>query len=148
MTKNPLLYFLLLVCASSGAQESEPTPRWYSASLAKSGERVFKDNCASCHGDKAQGIYSDWQETLPDGNYPPPPLNGTAHAWHHSISVLAQYIYNGGEKYKGVMPGFKGKLSHQEAASCIAYFQSFWSDNLYKKWLANGGMDVDLTGDN
>lgn len=118
--------------------------RWYSPKLVQEGETIFINSCASCHGQKAQGIHSDWREPLADGNYPAPPLNGSAHAWHHPISVLAQYVYNGGKKYGGVMPAFKGQLSQQEIVSTIAYFQSYWNDELYQKWLDNDGLDVKL----
>lgn len=116
--------------------------RWYNKELVSLGEKTFRTHCSSCHGVQAQGLHKNWQEPLEDGNYPPPPLNGTAHAWHHPISVLAQYIFNGGKKYGGVMPGFKGILSQKDAVSTIAYFQNFWNDDLYMKWLENNGLDV------
>jgi len=144
------IVFLIIIFFATpiNAEENVPLIRWYSNELVQKGEIIFRSNCATCHGDQAQGLYKDWQETLPDGNLPPPPLNGSAHAWHHPISVLAHYIYNGGKKYGGVMPGFKGKISQTEAASTIAYFQSFWSDELYQIWLDNGGMDVELSPKN
>jgi len=145
MTNRTLLAFLLLFTAQINAETVQPIERWYSGELIKTGKVIFKNNCASCHGDKAQGLHKDWKTPLEDGNYPPPPLNGTAHAWHHPISVLAHYIYNGGKKYGGVMPGFNGKISQTEAASAIAYIQSYWDDKLYQAWLDRGGMDVDLS---
>lgn len=138
--KYLLLTSLSLLLTSCSKTEN----RWYDEELVQKGEIVFKTHCASCHGEKAQGLYKDWQEPLADGNYPPPPLNGTAHAWHHPISILSQYVYFGGEKYGGVMPGFKGKISQKEAVAAIAYFQSFWSDEMYNTWLRNDGLDVKI----
>ena len=78
----------------------------------------------------------DYQGRLADsnGNYPPPPLNGTAHAWHHDISVLKNTIQEGGVKLGGTMPPFKDKLSTSDIEAVIAYFQSKWPDRLYQQW--------------
>ncbi len=37
------------------------------------GGELFQHNCASCHGEKAQGTVADWQVAGQDGKYPPPP---------------------------------------------------------------------------
>ena len=34
----------------------------------------------------------------------------------------------------GVMPGYGETLSRGEAHATIAYFQSFWSDDIYARW--------------
>ena len=48
------------------------------------GAKIFNNNCLACHGQNASGPKGDWREKLADGSYPPPPLNGSAHTWHHS----------------------------------------------------------------
>ena len=88
---------LSLGCAPSleSGEGDEGTPvagRWYSVEQIQTGSRVFQDECAQCHGAQAQGITADWRERLDDGSFPPPPLNGSAHAWHHPLSVLLQLI--------------------------------------------------------
>jgi mono/diheme cytochrome c family protein len=60
--------------------------RWYTGNQVKRGAAVFAQNCAECHGANADAT-PNWRETTPDGKYPPPPLNGTAHAWHHSLAA-------------------------------------------------------------
>lgn len=108
--------------------------RWYTTLQITDGEKVFKNNCAVCHGDKAQGLVKDWKETLPDGKYPAPPLNGTAHAWHHSKELLLRTINTGGIPLGGTMPAFKDKLTVKEKDAVMAYFMSLWPDRVYEVW--------------
>ena len=68
-----------------------------------------------------------------------PPLDGSAHAWHHPISVLLQVIDLGGESLGGQMPGFGQVLDNEEKLAVIAWFQEFWSDEIYEQWLMMGG---------
>ncbi|MDQ6965838.1 MAG: cytochrome c, partial [Mariprofundaceae bacterium] len=63
-----------------------------------------------------------------------PPLNGTGHAWHHSMPLLLQIMQEGGAFYDGNMPGFKEQLSEAEQLAVIAWFQSYWSDDIYRQW--------------
>lgn len=97
------------------------------------GEQVFKQNCAVCHGDRAQGA-PNWEKPGPDGKYPPPPLDGSAHAWHHPRAGLVQVIKQGTQKIGGNMPPWQGKLSDAEIDAVILYFQSLWSDEIYAAW--------------
>lgn len=126
---------------TSGANAtSSATGRWYSEQQLTTGEQVFLDNCALCHGEQAQGLAEDWRERLPDGSFPPPPLNGSAHAWHHPMSVLLQVISEGGVALGGKMPGFADNLSESQMRAAIAYFQNFWSDEIYAQWMQMGGV--------
>jgi len=77
--------------------------RWYDQSAVDKGNVLFKQNCASCHGENAEAT-PDWKKTDSNGKYPPPPLNGTAHTWHHSQELLKKTIMEGGAKLGGVMP--------------------------------------------
>ena len=117
----------------TGQASAATVERWYSDQQLASGETVFKQNCAACHGLNAEGT-SDWKKTDSNGNYPPPPLNGSGHAWHHSKDLLNSTILDGGLKLGGVMPSFSGKLSDADVDSTIAYFQSKWPDDIYLKW--------------
>lgn len=115
------------------AKQAE-TGRWYTKELLVQGQQVFQLNCSSCHGQEAESI-PDWKTPTPTGHYPPPPLNGSAHAWHHPLSVLTQVISGGGAPMGGVMPAWKGVLTEQEMLSAIAAFQHYWSDDIYERWL-------------
>lgn len=141
----PLAAMLLTACEPQSQTSSEDlagnqvSGRWYSESDVALGESVFANNCAECHGINAEGLADDWRERLPDGSFPPPPLNGSAHAWHHPQSVLLQVISEGGIALGGKMPGFESVLDQQEKLAAIAYFQNFWSDEIYANWIQMGG---------
>lgn len=110
------------------------TKRWYTQTQYESGKTIFQKNCAACHKQNAEGT-TEWKKADANGNYPPPPLNGSAHAWHHPLSVLRTVIRDGGGSYGGLMPAWKGTLSEEEMLSTIAFFQSYWSDDIYQRWL-------------
>lgn len=127
------LSILAAGCAEEAPGEPPQRARWYTDDQVVLGRVVFQVHCASCHGERAEAT-PDWRETGGDGHYPPPPLNGTAHGWHHSLGVLKQTIQEGGAASGGVMPPFRDVLSDEESVAAIAYFQSFWSDQIYGRW--------------
>jgi mono/diheme cytochrome c family protein len=107
--------------------------RVYDAQQLALGQQVYAANCAVCHGDKAQGA-SNWQQRNPDGTFPPPPLNGTGHSWHHSTEVLYDVIANGSQPGQGMMPAWKDKLVKEQIDAVILWFQSLWPDQVYAAW--------------
>ncbi len=113
--------------------------RWYSPDQVEQGRALYAQHCASCHGDRAQGA-PDWKQRRADGRYPPPPLNGTAHAWHHPLSQLKRTIDRGGVPLGGWMPGFKGILDEAQKEAVIAFIQSHWPDAVYEAWVMRGGL--------
>lgn len=131
--------FLVSILAAAGcdnnSKSSASTPeRWYTSAQVAQGALVFQTHCAACHGENAEAD-PDWRIPGPDGHYPPPPLNGTAHAWHHPRSVLLQVIAKGGVPVGGVMPAFSDVLGGDDSLAAIAYFQSHWPDEIYARWL-------------
>jgi thiol:disulfide interchange protein DsbC len=127
---NLFLAALVLMTGQVIAAEKE---RWYSAEQVSRGEQLFRQNCSSCHGQNAEAT-PNWKQTDANGNYPPPPLNGSAHAWHHDLDLLRRTIREGGAKLGGQMPGFEGSLSAAEIDRVIAFFQSKWPDEIYQRW--------------
>ena len=127
---NIMLVGLLLVAGQSYAAEKE---RWYGDEQVSQGEKLFRQNCAGCHGQNAEAT-PDWKKTDANGDYPPPPLNGMGHAWHHDLELLRRTVREGGAKLGGQMPAFEGALSTAEIDSVIAYFQSKWPDDLFERW--------------
>lgn len=129
---------LLVACGNSedSAPVSEPVQveRIIDTAQISRGADVFAKNCASCHGDQAQGD-PDWRSRdKKTGRFPPPPLDGTAHAWHHPLAQLKHVIANGSPGGKGNMPAWKGKLTEQEMDDTIAWFQAKWPDEVYAAW--------------
>lgn len=97
------------------------------------GKAIFTANCAVCHGNQAQGA-DNWRQRGPDGKFPPPPLDGSGHAWHHPKKDLVHMIRFGSPPGQGNMPAWEGKLSDQQIEDVVAYFQSLWPDEVYQAW--------------
>lgn len=119
---------LLMLAPAQAAQH-----RWYAPERAAAGESVYRQHCVACHLESGAGTAA-WQARDADGKLPPPPLNGTAHTWHHDLRVLARTIVEGGAQLGGSMPAFGDKLSAEEVADVIAYVQSLWPDDIYRRW--------------
>ena len=128
VTRFHAVVLCLLLSAPASASE-----RWFNQPIVDLGDKLFQQHCAGCHGSNAEGT-ADWKKTDANGNYPPPPLDGSAHAWHHPIPQLARQIKEGGVKLGGVMPPFGNQLSDQQVLALIAYFQSKWPEEVYRVW--------------
>ena len=134
-----------VVCLALSACVEEPTPltvrpeplagRWYSAVQVSEGEALYQVHCAICHGADGSAT-SAWRTPDENGIYPPPPLDGSAHTWHHPLALLDKTIIDGGAAFGGVMPGFGNVLDSNERHAIIAWCQSLWSDELYSRWQA------------
>ena len=130
----------LLTSCQSNENELPLANRWYTQSQVTLGSAIYKKSCMVCHGVKAQSV-SSWRTPLPDGSYPPPPLNGTAHTWHHSRAKLKEIITQGNRRLDGKMPAFKHKLNAGEIEAVIAYVQTLWPEPIYQQWIARGGLE-------
>ena len=119
--------------ASVSATKEQGVQRSFDFAQLTRGGQLFQKNCAACHGESAQGT-ANWQQADADGKFPPPPLNGSAHAWHHSKQVLVDTIKKGTIRIGGNMPPWEGKLSDAEIDDIIVWFQSKWSDEIYTVW--------------
>jgi len=128
----PLLGMLSLAIAQPSIAQSS---RITDPAILQQGHSLFVENCAACHGENAQGTVKNWQQPGADGKLPPPPLNGTAHTWHHSIKDLAHTIQNGTIGIGGSMPAWQGKLSEDETFDIIVWLSSLWPDEIYDAWM-------------
>ena len=133
--KKTLLAVLgtLLLAGCEGQKQPAAAVRNTDPQVLAQGRQVFKKNCAACHGDRAQAT-AGWERPGADGKYPPPPLDGSAHAWHHPAAQLKQTIQEGTLKLGGNMPAWKGRLSEADTEAVIAWFQSLWPDEIYAAW--------------
>lgn len=124
---------LLLGCSAESRSGPAVAGRWYTVDQVERGKTQFLDHCAQCHGESGEGTVV-WRKVDENGNYPPPPLNGSAHTWHHPMSILEGTIADGGITLGGVMPGFSSTLNRDDVRAIVAYFQTFWPDEIYTRW--------------
>jgi len=108
------------------------------AKLVRGGQ-LFKQNCAVCHGDNAQGA-NEWHKRDENGKFPAPPLNGTGHTWHHPMSVLKYTVKNGTSKIGGNMPAFAGKLTDSQIEDIFSFVQEKWPEPIYEAWYRTNEM--------
>lgn len=131
---------LVVVVGFWGCVPPPPTSeRWFTPEQVAAGKPLYATYCAGCHGDQGQGG-ANWDRPKADGSYPPQPLNGSGHSWHHSLASLEKTIAQGGTHPGATMPGFAEVLNKQQRLEVIAAFQSFWSDQIYANWLFRGGL--------
>lgn len=98
------------------------------------GKAVYEKFCLECHGAGGRGQPGDWRVRDAEGHFPPPPLDDSAHAWHHPTAVLLEVIREGSPPGQGKMPAWKGRLTEQEMQDVVVYIKSLWSDEVYKLW--------------
>ena len=99
------------------------------------GRIVYEKNCQSCHGVEGKGNSTDWRIRRPNGMYQPPPLDDSAHAWHHPTADLRQMIKQGSMPGIGDMPPWEGILTEAEIDDVIVYINSLWSEEMYGYWM-------------
>jgi len=120
--------------------ETVVSGRWYNPAQVERGNALYQANCASCHKADTSGT-PDWRKVDALGKYPPPPLNGTAHAWHHPRSVLHRTIREGGVPLGGSMPGFGDRFSSEQIDDILSWIQSHWTDEIYQLWSERNAAD-------
>ena len=69
---------------------------------------------------------------LEDGSFPPPPLNGTGHAWHHPLVALYATIATS----QGRMPGHRHRSRRGSCHHRVV--QSRWGRDLAAAWALHG----------
>lgn len=121
--------------ANAGSSDLVPLDRNLDPAQVARGLAVYTQHCVECHGVAGKGLPGDWRVRDAQGRYPPPPLDDTAHVWHHPTTVLLEAIRDGSPQGEGNMPAWKGKLSEQEMQDVVAYIKSLWSDQVYRLWL-------------
>lgn len=120
--------------ATVAVHADEPPPRSAAAAQAARGLVVYERHCMECHGAQGRGQSGDWRVRDAQGHYPPPPLDDSAHAWHHPTAALLEAIRDGSPAGEGNMPAWRGRLSEQDMRDVVAYIKSLWSDEVYRLW--------------
>ncbi len=101
---------------------SRTNPRLDDPAAAAAGAAIFQSNCASCHGDRADG------HGIAAVGLTPPPANfrGTDVLARHSDPYLFYRITEG--KPGTAMPSFHGALAENERWAVISYLRSLAPD--------------------
>ena len=94
------------------------------------GEKVYQQQCASCHGRRLEGQF-DWRRRLPNGRLPAPPHDASGHTWHHPDAMLFEITKRGpaaivGSGYESDMPGYDGVLNDAEIIAVLSFIKSRW----------------------
>jgi mono/diheme cytochrome c family protein len=130
-----ILLVFLAACSEPPPQGTAVAGRWYTVEQVELGGQLYQEHCAVCHAADGSST-AEWRTPDADGIYPPPPLNGTAHTWHHPREMLDFTIVNGGAEFGGVMPGFGALLDESQRHAVVAWIQNLWSDEIYTNWKA------------
>ena len=115
------LLFASCVAGAAGEHWSAPpaaakrqNPVASSEASIEEGKRLFKQNCAVCHGPAGHG------DGPAAASLKPHPADLAMMAGHHPDGDLARKIANG----RGAMPSWKGSLSDQQIWVLVNYIKS------------------------
>ncbi len=95
------------------------------AAIAR-GEVLYRDTCQACHGERGVGERPDDMYAKDEFGFVAPPLDDSAHGWHHSDSGLVATILNGSPRNER-MRGWKGEMTEAQARDIVAYIKSLWN---------------------
>ncbi|MDC0945031.1 cytochrome c [Candidatus Pelagibacter sp.] len=134
MRKIIIIIFLISLENNSNAHNHFPITIESKLMIAR-GKIAYENNCVSCHMINLAGA-ENWKGLDEDGHRKAPPLNGTAHTWHHDDKTLHNIIKYGLvnliDGYEGKMIGFKDNLSDKDIDSVLAYIKSYWPKDKYE----------------
>lgn len=108
------------------------------AKVLAMGERIYAEQCASCHGDRLQG-QPDWRTRGADGLLPAPPHDAGGHTWHHPDETLFRITkfgvasIVGDPSYKTSMPAYEGRLSDDEIIAVLSWIKAQWPPQVRQK---------------
>ena len=124
-----LLIFLCSATIASANHELEDRD-------LSSGQILYTNNCASCHGIKLEG-QPNWRSPNAIGVLPAPPHDAKGHTWHHDNALLFNYTKLGGAgalaamdiaDFNSGMPSFDGIIPDEEIWDIIAFIRSTWPE--------------------
>jgi len=102
--------------------QTKPSSGFLTASAQPAhGRELYDKNCAVCHGAKGRGL-PEWRYQARAA----PPLDSSAHAWHHGDDQLIAMILDKPAP-DSVMPAWRGVLTREDALDIVAYIKSLWS---------------------
>lgn len=123
---------LLGAAVLSACQADEEGPPPSDPEVVALGQKVYLQNCASCHGVAGEG-QPNWERPNALGELPAPPHDSTGHTWKHSDAMLYRIISQGwrdpfNKTERLTMPAFEGVLSPREIRAVIAHLRTIWTE--------------------
>jgi len=121
-----------------GADQAEAMLRPDDPKVLAVGERIYSEQCASCHGDRLQG-QPEWRTRGTDGLLPAPPHDAGGHTWHHPDEMLFRITkfgvasIVGDPGYKTSMPAYGGRLSDDEIIAVLSWIKAQWPAQVRQK---------------
>ena len=110
---------------------------WRDDVLVAQGHKLYRENCAFCHGDALEGQVG-WDSDYPSGNRPALPLDGSAPIWRLSDEDIFDVIRYGGQpfsphSYKNNMPSFEMQLADPGIWALVAFIKSRWPEGVRQR---------------
>ena len=96
------------------------------AAILDKGRRIYRDSCQDCHGVDGVGERPDDIYAEDEYGYVAPPMDDSAHAWHHSDRNLVEVILAGSPRNQRMI-AWRDVLALEEVESVVAYIKSLWS---------------------
>jgi photosystem II stability/assembly factor-like uncharacterized protein len=92
------------------------------------GKKLYDENCQACHGERGVGerpqdLYARDENGLPLA----PPLDDSAHGWHHGDDQLRRTILDGSPRNPRMAAWKQHDISPDDARSLVAYIKSLWN---------------------
>jgi len=110
---------------SSPGSPEQSLPPLDEARVAR-GEKIYEAKCIGCHGPQGVGESPGHPQAVDEqGRYLAPPLDGSAHAWHHTDEELVEFIATGSPRNPR-MKAWEGELSREEIRDVVEYIKSLW----------------------
>jgi mono/diheme cytochrome c family protein len=128
-----LLVVLMCVGCANQATSVVVQGMTFSTEQIAQGQQLYAQYCASCHGNNGEGQFPDAPlERDATGRFGAPPHNGNGHTWHHSDTMLIDYVRNGGVSLTDPlnwypMPAFGEQLTDEQIMLTLAYVKTFWN---------------------
>ncbi|HEX2545947.1 MAG TPA: cytochrome c [Ramlibacter sp.] len=129
---------LLLLAGCDRGNDSGVRLNTRDAQVLATGQKVYVQHCAACHGAQLEG-QPRWRERTASGRLPAPPHDATGHTWHHPDEVLFRITKHGVAKAANLkdhasdMPAYEGVLSDAEIVAVLSWIKSTWPAGIREK---------------
>ena len=128
------LLALIILATVSLRSQAAPSADPANSTVVALGQRVYQEQCASCHGENLEGE-ENWQDRDSSGLIKAPPHDETGHTWHHDDAYLFDSIRQGGARLPAevgtsAMPAYDNILTDSEIAAVLAYIKNEWPTDI------------------